>query len=89
MENEEPKISAHQAFTDYLIKNGLKKSQERYAILDAASKMEGMFTAGDVYSFMLNSVKFHLSLATVYSTLELLSQCGIVVEHFLSAKFMG
>ncbi len=86
MEAGEVKNEVAQAFTDFLVKNGLKKSQERYVVLEAAQKIDGLFTAADLHRFLTESMNFHLSLTTVYSTLELLTRCGIMVEHWLSAK---
>ncbi len=86
MDAGEVKNEVVQAFTDFLVNNGLKKSQERYVVLDAAQKIDGLFTAADLHSFLTGGMNFHLSLATVYSTLELLTQCGITVKHCLSAN---
>lgn len=83
--NEQPK-DVVEAFTKYLEANGLKKSQERYAILDAARHTKGMFTAADLHKHITQDLNFHVSLATIYSTLEILAECRIVVEHFLSPK---
>lgn len=86
MDTEKTKSNAAQTLTEYLLNNGLKKSQERYVVLDAAQKTEGLFTVAELHRFITENMTFHLSLATVYSSLELLTQCGITVEHFLSAK---
>lgn len=86
MEIEERKENAVEAFTEYLVNNGLKKSQERYAVLEAAGKINRLFTAAELHSFITGSMSFHLSLATVYSSLDLLDKCGIIVRHFLSSE---
>ena len=86
MEIDERKEDVVEVFTEYLVNNGLKKSQERYVVLEAAGKMNGLFTAAELHTYLVNNMNFHLSPATVYSSIKLLLQCGILVGHFLSSK---
>ncbi len=86
METEELKENtAEEAFTEYLENNGLKKSRERYVVLEAARKINHLFTAAELHSFITECMSFHISLTTVYSSLSLLGKCGITVRHLLSA----
>ncbi len=86
MEPEEAYSIAAKHLTKYLTEKRLKKSQERYMVLEAACRADGMFTAADIHDYITTTMNFHLSLSTVYSTLELLTTCGIMIEHFLSPK---
>ena len=86
MEREEAYSKAAKHLTEYLTERGLKKSRERYMVLEAACRADGMFTAADIHDYITATMNFHLSLSTVYSTLELLTTCGIMVEHFLSPR---
>lgn len=82
-ENEEPapQLSPKEMLTAYLEKWKIRKSPERYSVLEAASRQTGLFTIAQLYDYMLGVMHFHLSKATVYSALEVLTQAGIVVEH--------
>jgi Fur family ferric uptake transcriptional regulator len=60
------------------LKNGNNRiTPERFEILDSALEYEGHFGADDLYILMKNQ-KSGVSRATVYNTLELLVQCGLV-----------
>lgn len=83
MEHEEGRPDVKQAFTAYLADNGLRKSQERFTVLEAAEKMEGLFTAQELHAYITQDMKFHLSLTTVYATLDLLTLSGITVGHYM------
>ena len=71
MEIDERKEDVVEVFTEYLVNNGLKKSQERYVVLEAAGKMNGLFTAAELHTYLVNNMNFHLSPATVYSSIKL------------------
>jgi Fur family ferric uptake transcriptional regulator len=60
------------------LKNGNNRiTPERFEVLDAALEYEGHFGADDLYVLMKNQ-KSGVSRATVYNTLELLIQCGLI-----------
>lgn len=66
-------------FTDYLVKNKHRKTPERYAILDKIYTLDGHFDAEQLFGFMQD--EYRVSLATVYNTLELLHDVGLVIKH--------
>lgn len=66
-------------FTDYLIKNQHRKTPERYAILEKIYSLEGHFDAEQLFEHMQH--EYRVSLATVYNTLELLYDVGLVIKH--------
>lgn len=53
---------------------------ERFEVLDAVMDYEGHFGADDLYVVMKNK-KSGVSRATVYNTLELLVQCGLLTKR--------
>lgn len=67
-------------FSEYLSKHNKRRTPERFAILDSAMSTPEHFTI-DSFHDRLENEGFHVSLATVYSTLELLVDCGLVRRH--------
>lgn len=67
-------------FEQYLQNKGLRKTQERFAILDAIYSIEGHFTMEELLDVMTAN-KFHVSRATLYNTMELLTDSHLVIRH--------
>lgn len=67
-------------FTDYLQEKGLRKTQERYAILDEIYSHAGHFDVESLFAFMKKK-NYRVSLATLYNTMELLLDSGLVMRH--------
>ncbi len=70
-------------FTDYLETNHLRKTPERYEILKAIYSIEGSFTIEDLLHKLLNEIKFQVSRATLYNTIELLVRANLLMKHQL------
>jgi Fur family transcriptional regulator, ferric uptake regulator len=73
--------AAHDTLAKYLKASGKKRAtHERFAILDAVLESQGHFDAeGLYYRLISNGVK--VSKATVYNTLDLLQECGLVSKY--------
>ena len=67
-------------FEQYLQNKGFRKTQERFAILDAIYSIDGHFTLEELMDIM-NASKFHVSRATLYNTMDLLADAHLVIRH--------
>ncbi len=80
MNEEKIRNAAHAAFTGYMTQRRLRKTPERYAILDKVMEMNSHFLIESLYS-ALDEAGYHVSRATVYNTIELLIDAGLVRRH--------
>lgn len=63
----------------FMAEQGMRKTPERYAILDVVMQMKGHHSADQILSMMPET--FHVSRGTIYSTLALLVECGLLYSH--------
>lgn len=76
--------SLKQQFADYLRRKKYRNTQERSSVLDRIAEIDRHFSADELYLYM-NGQGDKVSRATIYSTLDLLTQCNILTKH----RFQG
>ena len=82
---ENIKATVRNILTSYLETNSLRKTPERFAILDAVYEMTGHFTLEELGDKLIRDYHFPVSRATLYNTLNLFMQLRLVIRH----RFQG
>ena len=79
MKEEYSNEAIKEIFTTFLEKKKMRKTPERYAILEKIYLSEDHFDAETLCNDMQN--EYRVSLATVYNTIDLLLDCSLIVKH--------
>ncbi|MTI30567.1 Fur family transcriptional regulator [Xanthovirga aplysinae] len=72
-------------FEAYLKIKGLRKTAERFSIIDEFFALEEHVDVESFYLMMRNR-NYSISRATIYNTLDLLVECGLAVKHQFREK---
>lgn len=84
MRATKPTETPRQRFDAYLRTKGMRRTVERFALLEQLINAPGHLSA-DELSELVSNAGYPVAKATVYSTLRLLEDCGLVV----SQRFAG
>lgn len=71
---------AKERFTQYLKSGNYRITPERFVILDSVMQTDGHFDADELFSQMKTGGQ-KVSRATVYNTLDLLQDCGLISKY--------
>lgn len=69
----------------YLRDKGFRNTPERYTILEEIYKLDHHFNVDDLYLIMMQK-KYHVSKATIYNTIEIFLDAGLIRKHQFGEK---
>ena len=72
---------AKEILNQFMIDKRMRKTPERFHLLETVYQYSGHFTADELYEKMQGT--YRISRATVYSTLDLFLRAGLVVKNIL------
>lgn len=76
--------SMRDRLTRFMEEKAMRKTPERYEILRVAGLAGGIFTIDDLMHLMNEHAQFQVSRATLFNTMELFCEAGLVIKHSLA-----
>ncbi|MBQ9171250.1 MAG: transcriptional repressor [Bacteroidaceae bacterium] len=84
IKKQAPLASLRDRLTQYMEERSMRKTPERYEILRVAGLASGIFTIDELMNLMKEQGEFQVSRATIFNTMELFVDAGIVIKHPLA-----
>lgn len=84
MNEDKSKLAAKSGFTTFLKSRKLRCTAERELILETVLGINGRFSAERLHGLV--ETKCHISTATIYNTLQILTEAGIVKRHHFDGQ---
>lgn len=84
MTDDRQKLAAMTALSNYMQRQRMRKTPERFAIFERILALDDHFIVDDLYEAMEQS-DYRVSRATIYNTVNLLVDAGLLIRH----KFAG
>lgn len=78
-------LKASKHFEDFIVSKKLRRTPERNYLLELIYKKENHFDVDELYK-SIRKDKFSLSKATIYNSLELFVESGVVIRHYLTTN---
>lgn len=72
----------------YLLEKGFRNTPERYTILEEIYNLDHHFNVDDLYLIMMQK-KYHVSKATIYNTIEIFLDAGLIRKHQFGEKTLS
>lgn len=83
---QQPLASLRERLTQYMIEKSMRKTPERYEVLRVAGLADGIFTIDELMQLMHKHAEFQVSRATLFNTMELFCEAGLVIKHLLATS---
>ena len=79
-----PLASLRDRLTHYMEEKSMRKTPERYEILRVVELAAGIFNIDGLMKLMQEKAEFQVSRATLFNTMELFCNAGLVIKHPLA-----
>lgn len=87
-ENDKTHDIIKEVLRRYLQDKGFRNTPERYTILEEIYNMDQHFNVDDLYLLMMQK-KYHVSKATIYNTIEIFLDAGLIRKHQFGEKTLS
>ena len=84
-QNESDLSVIKEVLRQYLQDKKFRNTPERYTILAGIYNMDHHFNVDDLYLLMMKK-KYHVSKATIYNTIEIFLDAGLIRKHQFGEK---